>query len=260
MPNSPPALPTLWSPGSTIVLGQVITWSLLDWLVLALPLDEGIQVLTILALAGAQYATLAGWLALGDGSVIVRATFAVHGIFWTELINPTVVPFGIAILFASLFCITWTAPLALWRLRGWSCRLPSDNPSGPLRQWQFSIWHVLVLMTLVAAALGAWRLVPVLHPAVIPTSTIIALILGILAWTQWIVLLRPKLTRALPITVAATLLSWISGIVAITRTIGGAEDVMLFWTGLIVIHTFIQGVNLLILRANGYRLLHQSDR
>jgi hypothetical protein len=257
--SSPLALPTLWSHGSTVILGQVITWSLLDWLVLALPLPERYQMPGIIALASAQYATLAGWLALGDGSVLVRTAFAVHGILWTELINPKDAPFGIAILVAGVFIIVWTMPLAILRVRGWSCCPSGHETSAPLRRLQFGIWHVLVLMTLVGAGLAIWRLIPDQHLIIIPRIIVFALLLGILVWSQWLLLLRPKMAFALGVTVFAALICWGSGEFFILITIG-AEGEMIIWTWLIVIHTIIQGLNLLVLRANSYRLQNANAR
>jgi hypothetical protein len=56
MSTSPFALANLWSHGSTVMLGQVITWSLLDWPWMASPLlpqhDENFYIV-MLGLAAA---------------------------------------------------------------------------------------------------------------------------------------------------------------------------------------------------------------
>jgi hypothetical protein len=109
-------------------------------------------------------------------------------------------------------------------------------------------------MTLFAAFLGVGRLFPQQQLWLILPAAWWSLILGILVWTQWIVLLRPDLTTALPIGVVITLLSW-GGAFSAAMVFGQGDDWMMLWTSLVVVHATVLALHLLILRANGYRLV-----
>src|SRR5262245_61323496 len=59
-----------WSPGNSVVFCQVCAWTILDALVLQLEVPPEVRdwkEVALLAAVGGQCATVAGWLALGDG-------------------------------------------------------------------------------------------------------------------------------------------------------------------------------------------------
>ena len=82
--------PWYWSPGTTVLFWQVIGWTILDWLVtvLAVPREyQDYQALALLALAAGQCGTVAGWLALGDGAILVRLAFVAHAMVFAEALK-----------------------------------------------------------------------------------------------------------------------------------------------------------------------------
>ena len=118
--------------------------------------------IVLLAAVGGQCATVAGWLALGDGPVPVRLMFVLHAVGFAELLKPSpATPLGPWPVVVAVFIGTWAAPLALLRHFGWSCRRVDEEDRREIpRRFQFRIGHILVLMTVLAVALAVLRIAP----------------------------------------------------------------------------------------------------
>jgi len=244
-----------WSRGCTAILWQLVVWTLVDFVLEVMLRDDATRFIVMFALAAGQYATLAGWLALGDGPVFVRLVFVLHAMLWTDLLTLEDFPPGGNAVLAAATIMVWSAGLALVRLLGWRCRLPEDSAAPP--RLQFRIWHVLVLMTLLGLVLGGLRLVPEMHRREGRAVSLVALCLGIVPWTHWIVQLRPRLNIALPAGLLVVVTTWVVVLAWLAR-VDAPSEILGVWSVVVGLHTLVLGLNLALLRGYGYRLLRPA--
>jgi hypothetical protein len=155
MASSPDYEPQpFWSRGSTIVAGQAFVWTLLYGLAMVFGFSRhDYLVFAVIALNLALHATLAGWLALGDGSLVARLALVLVAVAAEPLTMRLVVPDPplASLLERALSSIAvWAAPLAVLRLNGWSCRVADDAPAAHGQWFQFGIKELLAITTLTA--------------------------------------------------------------------------------------------------------------
>jgi hypothetical protein len=241
----------------------MLVWQSLQWLAcdvfLFWVLPEGSRRLVLAPLIGAQLATLAGWYALGEGSVLVRLPIALIAIAIAEptyqLLTGELGLSGDLTAAVTGYLLGIATPLLGLRIFGWSCRLPKQEPEPPApggarRPFQFWIWHVLLATLLIGAALGLLRIVPERNLNTAFAAAAYALATGALPWSLWIVLLRPHPYQGLPVVLAILVVAWVVG----SWLEGGRLTDTLYWIGMTMLYTLVLGINLLLLRRQGYRL------
>lgn len=249
--------PWYWSPGTTVLFWQVVLWTIINWgisIVVVPPELKDYRSVVVFAVAAAQCATVAGWLALGDGTILLRLTFVVPAVVFTAAWGPGRLHFAEAAGVVAIAIVVWSAPLALLRWFGWSCR-PADDEAGPqpLRPSQFRIGHVLVLMTVLGVGLGVARLLPL---RVLEASVGLAAasgLVGVIPWALWLTFLQKENFGPLGMIIVA--FAWVVPLLFNQLPPEDARN----WTGLVLLSTMTLGLNLLILRAGGYRLVRAGS-
>lgn len=250
----------------TLIGLLIAAWGVVD-LVLAMAsrwINEhhatGEMVMTVILLGCffAQFATLAGWLPLGDGRFLMRGTlcvlafFALQGLIWlvgskyhrTE---------GIWFTAGSVYSLMVFAPLGVLRLLGVGCRLSETRGSGQGRL-QFSILQIFLLTTGTAIVLSIVKQMRWNIPGGdVLEFVLITLTLAAIAWITWLSVLRLPLVAGVIISlVVAPLL----GLVAASLENGQYWP----WIGFTLITAAGLAVNLLVLRVCGYELVYLNRR
>jgi hypothetical protein len=244
-----------WTPGTKVLVWQTIAWMAIDGLLLASDDRQWIVQLVESSCIAAQFATLAGWLALGDGrlprrgSVVILAFFAAEWIAEIKfLAEGWQIEYGQPGAGAAAFTGALAMPLAVARFFGWRCRLPDDQtPARPALQFQ--IRHVLVLTLVVALGLGLYRILPGLADTLAGVAAA-ALVLGILSWGPWLGFLRPHLEVPIFLNIVILL-----GAFVVAASTAGREVGLAILA--IMVHFAALTLNLYFFRAAGYRLVRQ---
>jgi len=243
-----------WTIGIKLVLLQVVVWALIDCSLLAARHHPDRLFILLMPMVAAQLATLAGWLALGDGHWFFRVLAVIAAICLVELVSQLSgehVPPGDLAALAAAYIATLTAPLMLLRAFGCSCRQAHDASRIVIKPWQFKIWHILALTAVVAIMLGLFRVAPRSNLDAAASAAVAALVVGTLPWTQWFVMLRPNIETWLPLGLFVLLAGClVSAVLTIPHSDTGIV--------LVVMHTAVLGINLYIFRANGYCLVRLS--
>lgn len=203
----------------------------------------------------AQLSTLAGWLALGGGRVIVRGTASacgfilLHGLLW--LFNGDHGN-NIWLVVDSVFSVIVLGPLVAaraWGLRLHIAELPADSP-----RFQFSIANILYLTTATAIVLAIGKGLSWSIPGNDWVSFLLIVVdLAAIAWITWISMFRFRPRRGLLVTVAAALLL---GFVAAVLEPGEPMP----WMGLALAESLGLASNLLVLGVCGYKIGSSSNK
>src|SRR5262245_46338669 len=116
-----------WTDGTTVLVWLMVAWTLAD-LILAAAVEQNWPAFLLIALVPAQFATVALWLAVGEGHVLVRGIFVVLAIVLTELIaqltSPAYLspPLGGAAAITAGFIMATSLPWFVATAFGWRCR------------------------------------------------------------------------------------------------------------------------------------------
>jgi hypothetical protein len=248
----------------TLIGLLIIAWGVLDVaVVLALrwfsenhATGETLMAVITLGCYFAQFATLAGWLPLGDGRPLVRGTlcvltfFLLQGIIWLFGSNYHSAE-GIWFTIGSAYSLMVFAPLGVLRLLGVGCRLSETRGSGQGRL-QFSILQIFLLTTGTAIVLSIVKQMRWNIPGGdVLEFVLITLALAAIAWITWLSVFRLPLAAGVivPIAVAPLL-----GLVAASLENGQYWQ----WIGFTLITAAGLAINLLVLRVVGYELTRRS--
>lgn len=189
-----------------------------------------------------QIATLVGWLALGDGSWLVRTPLVALGLVLLAglaLFHPDQMRIARWLQLSLVYMGLVFIPLLSLRLFGVHCGERGDGLSANVRL-QFSIYQVLSLTTLVAVALA------ILRQAKLDLALIELALCGI-AWVTWLALFRlPVLAAAPTVAGAAVLFGWLAGVAE------GLDRGP--WIAFSLIQAIVLAANLAVLRVAGYEL------
>jgi hypothetical protein len=248
-----------WTAGTTLLAWMMLVWTLFDMVLFAaLRFDTPWLGVVLQSCILAQFATLAGWLALGDGNLLVRticlAVVALIGELmvrvaasavdsWWPQIGQTA-----AMLVASIIMLS--LPLFVASLFGWRCRLADDRRTDG-RPFQFRIAQVLVATAIVAALLGLWRVLPDHILGSMMFAAVSSLVVAPLIASQWILQLRPRPGLVWYAALLVAAVYWLTTIVMFHRDPSAIASLVLYAAAL--------GVNLALFRAWGYRLLRRNE-
>jgi hypothetical protein len=245
-----------WTAGTKILVWMMVAWTLVDLVLFATAYHVLWARVVLDALVVAQFATLAGWLALGDGELIVRAFCVAVAVLISELMAQAAgtadgsrANLGEMAALVATHIVTVSLPLFAAATLGWRCRRNDESPTSE-RPFQFRIAQVLVLTAVVGAMLGLWR---VMHERMVWMTMFVgitALALSPLVAAQWFLQLRPRPG-----------LVWL---VALLVEIGYcAAAILFFYRGeplviaALALYAATLGINLALFRVWGYRLLRR---
>jgi hypothetical protein len=250
-----------WTAGTTLLVWMMVVWTLIDLIVFTAGRDHVPWVYIVFqSIVLAQFATLAGWLALGDGGLLTRAICVAVAVLLGELMahvnaaagNDWRPPTGeIAAVFTVLI-LSLSLPLVALTAFGWRCR-HRDEASTSERPFQFRIAQVLVLTTVVAALLGLWRIMPEQTVWQMMGIVVAALILSPLVVAQWFLQLRPRPRVMWIVALLVVLGNCVAAVIFLRRE---APQAMLA----LALYVAALAANLALFRAWGYRLLRRNEQ
>ena len=221
--------------------GLVIFWGLVIF--------RGLVIIALFSVMMAQTVLLAGWLAWGDGSWLVRLALLVAGILGSQValyLSVSDYPVGIFLVVSLAQVVLINPPLMIARGFGWALRVETE--SSPKPSWQFSVRQTLLLTAVVAISLRLLLWLP-WEDMSSEFSEIVIFTLATTAggWIAWPLIPRYRAWIAYPVVVAVSVLVGI--IFNSLQPHGGTENF-----ALPVMQTMLIAVCLSWVRAAGYRL------
>lgn len=244
----------------------IVAWGVLDvvltialrWFSESHATGETLVLVIVLGCYFSQFATLAGWLPLGDGRLVVRLTFCVltffvlHGLFWflgSRVMNAE----GYVFMWASVYAALVVLVIGVLRLFGYRCTT-TDQPEGAAGPLQFSIRQIFWLTTGAAVVLAIVKHMPWNMPGSdLREFILITLILTDSALITWLSVFRlPVIIGTITPLVAAL----VHGLIA-----GGIEGHDYWpWIGFTLITALGLIINLQVLRVAGYSLTRCREK